>query len=358
MSDAFYPIATIQRSVVTPFAPVVLDEFESGATNTRRKWAAQYFRRRFELDHQNLTLAEYQLLRSFYSQRSGRYDSFWFRDNAGRGGNAKVRFATDFPQERDPALFNGRVVLEEVSPIRALPEADELVTAAGNTPYFWFDANRVKLFTYLGATVPETTIYDASGNGISPTCAQGTAYVENQVQYSYFALLAQARAQLINTGANFDAYNAFTLFIITKNPSPSGRGVLLSIGTTANQTTIGIEMSSSNYYQPYLGGSQSWTNCKYLNSPTNTWRSVAITWPYNSSTPTMYVNAASLGSDTNTRTTLTKSIGFGATSADTLQIDTGNHYIGHALAFNAELTLAQVKAVHNLLGYQYGLATV
>jgi hypothetical protein len=32
--------------------------------------------------------------------------------------------------------------------------------------------------------------------------------------------------------------------------------------------------------------------------------------------------------------------------------------VAHVLAFAGQLSHAQVKAVHNLLGYQYGLSTV
>jgi hypothetical protein len=35
-----------------------------------------------------------------------------------------------------------------------------------------------------------------------------------------------------------------------------------------------------------------------------------------------------------------------------------NHNLAHVLVFPVALTLAQIKALHNLLGYQYGLATV
>src|SRR5690349_16698129 len=134
MSNVFYPLSLIERLKSTRFERSLVDAFEDGTTSARNTWPAQYFKRRFTVMHSPLTASEWRYLRSFYSQRTGRKDAFWFRDNVHREGNASVRFAGELVSQFDGAARRVSFDLEEVGPIRALPEFDELATAAGFTP--------------------------------------------------------------------------------------------------------------------------------------------------------------------------------------------------------------------------------
>ena len=58
MSDVFYPLSLIAKQVNTRLNAVTADQFEDGTTATRLRWSAYNFKRRFELQHAPLTLAE------------------------------------------------------------------------------------------------------------------------------------------------------------------------------------------------------------------------------------------------------------------------------------------------------------
>ena len=68
-----------------------------------------------------------------------------------------------------------------------------------------------------------------------------------------------------------------------------------------------------------------------------------------------YVNGAAALTETETRAYTAGPLSLGAAIDGTLKT-TGN--VAHVLAFSAALSFAQIKAVHNLLGYQYGLSQV
>ena len=125
MSDVLYPISMISKMAVTRRERTLLDEFEAGNVQARRLWAEKSFKRQFEVQHAPLTLEELRRLNAFHAQRSGMADSFWFRDNISRGGNAKVRFADAHGFAQQAGERAVRVRLDEVDVTRALVDADE-----------------------------------------------------------------------------------------------------------------------------------------------------------------------------------------------------------------------------------------
>jgi len=352
MSSALYPLGAIERLVVTPFERTIADAFEDGTTTTRRIWAAQHFKRRFEVDHAPLTAAEWRYLRSFYSQRNGLYDSFWFRDNINRGGNANVRFAAQLPADRDAALFNARVLMEEIGPVRAIPENDEVLS-----PTFWWDANRDIYFSHAGTVTQEASVFDAGTNGtVLPVWNTASPLAGLTAQYQFWDFTSNESAI---TAANLSAGGvqaAVSLFAIVKNPTVAAQHIIGCFGTMTSGAALGLQLSAAGYYQPYLGGAETFTNAKFLNSAIETWRTVCAVWTGSSNNVTLYVNGASIGTDAVTRSFVTKPAVFGAAPDLTLNIiGKTAHFMGF---IGTALTLANVKTIHNLLAYQYGLALV
>ena len=192
MSDEFYPISLIRDQQVTPLNRVIADQFEDGTTATRDQWATMTFKRRFEVAHSVMNLGEWWYLRSFYNQRHGMYDSFWFRDNVDRGGNAKVRFSQPLPRAFNAAaLASIQVQLDEIAPIRSLPEFDELTTAAGTAPYVWIDANRELYWKHAGTAYfdPAGTTWDAGLNARRLTWTAASVLSGLTSQYQYLSLI-------------------------------------------------------------------------------------------------------------------------------------------------------------------------
>lgn len=139
------------------------------------------------------------------------------------------------------------------------------------------------------------------------------------------------------------------------------RQVLFSVGPIAQ--SLGIALDASNYYTPWVGTSGgSYTNAKFLNSPADTFRSLAVVWPSNSNNVSLYINGVLIGTDSISRDVLSGPAVLGALSDGSLISNPANGMvnckIAHVLMFPGALTLAQIKALHNLLGYQYGLSIV
>jgi hypothetical protein len=342
----------------------VADEFENGSTMTRLIWNAQHFKRKFEIAHGALTLAEYRYLRSFYSQRSGGYDGFWFRDNVNRKGNANVRFASSLADDHDGTLFNAQVTLEEIAAIRALPEWDEVATAAGYTPALWYDANREFYLSHAGTVLTDTSVYDsANQNYGAPWQAGALSLGGSAAQYQTYNFTGTNWARTAsNISELAGAQPACTLFAIVKQSTTATKQVLFSIGAMGAGTALGIALAADNRYEPWLGGSETWTNARQNNSAADTYRSLALVWTGSSNSVTLYTNAASVGTDSVTRSLTAGPAALGAAIDGTLKANAGasmtNNSLAHVLVFAGALTLAQIKAVHNLLGYQYGLSTV
>jgi hypothetical protein len=356
MSDVLYPVGGIAGQTVTQIDRVLKDDFEAGNSMTRRLWPAATFKRRFEITHMPLPFLDYQYLAGFFTAR-GTYDSFWFRDNVNRAGNAKVRFAEPPPKQRGPAVYDLRVVLEETAPLRTLPELNEVIDGAGGPPAVWWDANREIYYEHNRTVYKDSTVWDAALNENRPAWQGGTvlnlAGVLEQWQHFTFA-----NSQWAKTASNVSQFAgtqpACTVFAIARHGTIASKQVLCAVGAMGAGTAAGLAINAANQYEPWLGGAEVWTNAKSLNSAINTWRSVAVTWPATSNTATLYVNAASIGTDANTRNYTAGPAALGAAIDGTLKV-TGD--LAHVFYFAAALTLAQLKALHNLFAYQYGLAT-
>ena len=352
-----YPISLIQQIDIQRMDRTLVDEFDDGSTNTRRYWAAQEFKRRITVSHGHLTPQEFRYLRSFNSARSGQYDSFWFRDNIHRGGNIKARFASPLPAPWAGGARQIQIALDEVAPIRALPEFDELATAAGATPLFWYDANREIYLSHLGTATMESSFYDAQAGASGAALQAGTFPLANYLsQYQHYAFDGTAWGK---TAANVSGLSgsqpACTVFAIAKHGTIASKAVLFGVGTMGAGGSVGIAISASNAYEPWIGGSETWSTATQSNGTPNTWRSFAVTWAAASNTANFYVNGAAALTESETRSFAAGPVSLGAAIDGTLKT-TGN--VAHAMVFAGQLTFAQVKAVHNLLGYQYGLATV
>lgn len=359
MSSMMYPLALIGRQRVQQHARVVADGFEDGSSSARAMWPAQFFKRRFELQHAPLNTTEIEYLLGFNVARHGQYDSFWYRDNLNRAGNASVRFAGPLQIDADSAVVrNVQITLDEVAPVRALPRLTELIMAAGSTPAFWLDANRETYFEHLGAVYTDATIWDGSLNGIAPTWQSGALGLGNVTgQYQYYDLNGSRWAKYATNLAAFTGTQpACTLFAITRSPTCSTREVLFALGNTATGEALGLELNTSNDYTPFLGGSETWSTAKFTNSAASTWRSLGLTWVASGNAAKLYVNAAAALTETNTRALATSHpLALAGSPTGTLLASSD---LAHVIGWAGELTAAQIKSVHNLLAHQYGLSLV
>lgn len=387
MSDVLYPLAPIGTLDVARISRTIKDEFEDGSQQSRRLWSEKNFKRRFTVKHQNLTRQEFEILSSFLVARDGGYDSFWFRDNWNYGGNAKVRLASDLPIDRGGApVYSPQLVLEEVAPVRALPSFAEVATAAGQTGngglfHVWLDANREVEYTNSGdeslGIVYTSTLKNFARNDTSyPAYDLSAVHTANfygklnsiSAQYQSFWSHYWPSSTYRNRwkSSSFNSLSgstqpAVTLFALVKHgTSSSANKVLFGIGNAGTGLAHGIQLRSDNYYAPWLGGAESWGTAQYQNSAADTWRSIAVTWPAASNSASLYVNGALIGTEAETRNYAGGSIFLGAAPDDTLMVgaQSFNNAIQHAMMWSAELTLAQIKALHNLFAYQYGMTTV
>lgn len=360
MSDVFYPLSLIQQLVVSRVDRTVKDAFEDGSSAARRLWTAQYFKRRLALTHAPLTEAEFRTLRAFNTQRHGGYDSFWFRDNVHRTGNAKVRFASELPLQYQGRARMLNLQLEEVAAIRALPEIEEVATAAGASPAFWFDANRELYYTHNGTTVSgeafardEVQAYPAAWQGGTTLPLGNTTS-----QWQHYAFTA---SQWAKSGSNVSGPSGtqpvFSLFAIVRAGSaPVSNQVLFGIGTVGSTHALGLQYDSSGYFTPWIGGSaESWTTARVQNSATNTWRSIAVSWPASSNTASLTPNGGSAVTESKARSYTAGPVTIGAASDGTLKCTAD---VAHIMGFNRELSSGEVDALHNLFAHQFGLTLV
>lgn len=387
MSNVLYPLAPTGSLEVARISRTIKDEFEDGSQQSRRLWSEKNFKRRFTVRHQNLTRQEFEILSSFLVARDGGYDSFWFRDNWNYGGNAKVRLVGDFPIDRSGApIYSPQLVLEEVAPVRALPSFAEVATAAGQTGngglfHVWLDPNREIEYTNTGD--------DSLGIVYTPTLKN---FARNDTTYpaydpaavhtaNYYGKLNTITAQYQSFWSPYwpsntyryrwksSAFNslsgstqpAVTLFALVKHgTSTTANKVLFGVGSSGAGLAHGIQLRSDNYYAPWLGGSETWSTAQYENSAADTWRSIAVTWAAASNTANLYVNGALIGSESETRNYAGGSIFLGAAPDDTLLVgaQSFNNAIAHCMMWADDLSMAEIKAVHNLFAYQYGMATV
>ncbi len=351
---------------------MIADDFEDGTASARNTWPAQSFKRKFAITHSYLTAMEYRYLRSFWSQRSGQLDSFWFRDNVHREGNAEVRFAMDLQPQFSGSARRVSVDLQEIAPIRALVEFDEVTTAAGAAPIAWYDPNREVYYLHMGADNTDVAAFDSMLTYPAPWALgsqpagvpEGRTYLGGSTlsQYQYYDLRGSQWARTVSNLVGLSGTQpACTIFLISKLSTVAARQVLFSVGAIGTGHSLGISVASDNRYEPFLGGSESWTNARFNNSAAATWRSVAVVWAASSNTATLYVNAASIGADSVSRSLTAGPATLAAAPDGTLIANNSGVLacsLAHPMVFGAALTLAQIKAVHNLLAYQYGLATV
>lgn len=356
MSDVFYPISLVQAVDVQRADRTLMDEFESGSVATRRYWSAYNFKRRVALQHSPMTLSELRTLRTFHAQRSGQSDSFWFRDNVNRGGNIKVRFKGDLSQPWQAGARQIAVQLEEVAPVRALPELDEVTAAAGSAPVIWYDANR-ELYLPHNGTVYTENAYEAVAMAADAPWQAGSLPLGNALtQYQHYAFDGTAWAKGQANVSGITALKAAcTLLAMVKHSTSATQQLIFGIGTGSTASGMGIQLNASNEYTPWIGSFGTWSTAKQSNGTSDTWRSLAVTWASGSNTGTLFTNGTSIGGDSNTRSFFPGPVSLGAAPDGTL-LTTGN--VAHVMAFASVLSTAQIKAVHNLLGYQYGLATV
>lgn len=159
-----YPIGAIETLQVERVNRVLADEFESGATATRRLWGDLQFKRRYRIGHSALSANELDYLEGFWNRRNGGYDSFWFRDNVHRRGNTEARFAAKpllISQQRGERRVE--VEIEEIAPIVQLPRLSELKLASGFNPVLYWDANRAGFYQHTGGIISENFVYDPVG---------------------------------------------------------------------------------------------------------------------------------------------------------------------------------------------------
>lgn len=360
MSTEMYPLTgLIADQRVLQLSRVITDEFDSGESDARRYWPAATFRRRFTLRHTHLTVQEQDALQRFYERRSGRFDSFFYRDNINRRGNVLVRFGRDLElPRRQAATSEPEVILEETAAVRALPCLEDVEEAAGLTPLFWLDANREIYATVLEGPATEPSAWDVLET--YPPVWTGDLNLEDTLasQYQAYGTGGTERAlSASNVSGLVGTQPAVTLFALVKHPTISARQVVFSIGPKSSGAALGLEVSAANYYQPFLGGSESWTNAKQSNATNNTWRSVAVVFASASNNASLYVNGALVGTDSNTRSLTAGKLALLAAQDGTL-VSADGSLQNNCMAFAGALSLAQIKALHNLFAYQASLALV
>lgn len=365
MSDVFYPVSLIEMLHEERFTRAVQDEFEDGTTASRLLWATRTFKRRFTVKHAPLTQEEFAVLRGFYLQQNGGHEPFWFRDNVNRGGNASVRFATPLPSSREKLMQMIELALVEVAPIAANPELYEMTSAAGTRPLIWWDANRVRYYQHpvSGAQTEflEEGIYDASERGNTGVWQSGgTSQAPGGIlgQTQYFGLNTQQWAKLSSNLGITSAQPALTMMCFVRCNSVATPSFIWTFSGAAGAVQ-GIAMArpaGTHLFRmlPTPLASQS-TN----NVPADTWTGIALTFPNGADTAKWYINGSLVASGACSPRNAQTGFSLGADLDGTDRTENGADLrVAHALAFNAELSDAQVKAVHNLLCRQFGLPLV
>jgi hypothetical protein len=349
--SVFYPNAQISQLNVQKIDRTLIDPFESGATYARTTWAAKMFKRRFQLIHGPMTQKELRSLLSFYHER-GTYDSFWFRDNINRDGNALVRFSQPLPANYQAGIRSVPIVLDEVAPILALPSIENVATAAGATPLVWYDANRELYFEHNGSVIMgERAMYDATMTYPAPyaSSAFGLNLVSPVTQYQNYAtatLGPWSRTPITGLAAL-----PYTLFCFKAGNTSANAQMWFGFGSAVGDG-FGLHSNGTATYVAPLGGSTI-TGLTTTSSPTAwaSWGIVATTTDVS-----FYLNGTLVATHSQANTfTAGKAAMF-------VNLDNTQNAIAGSLAdmmiIPAVLSAAQLKAMHNLLGYRYGIATV
>jgi hypothetical protein len=207
----------------------------------------------------------------------------------------------------------------------------EFVT--GSSPLFWIDANSG------GGT-------DQTGNGHNFTLtAIGSPY-----KYFSDSAFKTASAAIID-----DPFGAVTMFMVAKHDFPdSGAYTILSINPSdqLNDSSFRILLQVDEKYVPSTKNPTAGVSGGFLNSPENTWRTIAAVWEKYSDTVSFYVNCNPVAAATESprRYVSPGNIGFGSLR--------GVGLVNHMMAFNTALSIAQIRSLHNLVASQYGITEV
>ena len=355
MSAVFYPLSLIAKLKSSKADRTLQDSFEDGSTSARQLWLPQNFKRKFELTHAPLTPDEFRYLRSFYSAR-GTFDSFWFRDNVNRDGNAQCRFTQPFLPEY---VGRGRPLtmqFEEIAPVRALPEQEDILAAAGSSPVLFWDANRELYYLHAGtAYTPESAntwdtmrafpgTWSASPMVLGNTTAQGQGYQFDGTRYAKSASIAAMNGK-----------TEATIFCHALAQNDGTNKVAVIYGTsTSSGRCLGLYVTPTGFWYGFIGGGFGTTN-SFSNGAV--WRSVALT--VSGTTASLYSNGSLVGTETlgASLSLLTDVFTIGALNDGTSPL-AANSLVGNALLFSSALSGPQIAALHNLFASQQGLATV
>lgn len=361
-----YPLAVTAGLEVSRFNRVLADAFEDGSGSTRRLWANKTFKRRFRIQHAPLLAVELETLEGFYSQRNGPYDSFWFRDNVNRRGNAEVRFSGPlrFAQRGGERIVE--VELEEIAPIVQNPSLYELKLATQNSPVWWWDANRVLYYTHVNplAITLENTI-DCGVGTYKPVWTPGALLPRgSSAQWQYFRpqlnFYARTNETIPLTGGT---QPGFTLFAFVRHSTSATKQVIAGVGTLGTGKAMGLVLSAANIYEPWLGGSEAWATAVQANTPADTWRSIGVMFTPGTNDVSMVVNGVLVGTtNANPKDFSNGTASIGAAMDGTLPVNSTGLMVNsdsqHVIAFNASLSPTHIKEIHNLFAYQFGLPTV
>jgi hypothetical protein len=376
MSEEFYPLSGIQSIKVKPYTRVETDEFEYGNEATRLLWAEKSFKRKFEVKHAPLVDQEAIVLRDFFSERSGPYDSFWFRDNVNREGNYRVRFASEMDYERITSATEVMSVMNQLSATKSrvtLPRIIAVIAgASGTRDYipFWFDANKSKHWLHNYVATHEQDWFNAGALAGEDAILQSPGEVTSQVYVNsdkaencrfigsttgkYITANDQVKGDYIAPGSA--ARGLF--FCVVRNPTHSSKSVIMGMGDVSSGNAMGLAINASNQYEPWLGGAHTFTNAKFTNSAVNTWRTIAVA--FDGSSCSLYVNGIGIGTDLHVgRTYVDGKLSLGCAPDGTLAVGgAGINYLQHAMYLSDDFDGTVVAALHNLFAAQFGLATV
>ncbi len=362
MSDVLYPLGLIKKLDAPRIDRTIVDEFESGGESAQQLWTSKYFKRKISFTHSALTIEEFHYLRNFFAARSGRYDPFWFRDYVNRGGNAKVRFLNSVPEGRDASMAyqNIQIDLMEIAPLRILPVTDEFTPLVGGD--LFYDANRAVIYLHAGTSYNEATIHNeiTGGSFLSGGTLglQGTSVLQIQglVDSQYQAFAGSVLGYLKSTSSgSLASTDTGTWFGIVKHAASATSQVVCAFGQKAGGKAIGLLLNSSNKYTPFEGlAATAWTNAQFTNTA-NTWRSFAVVRD-GAGNYSLYINAVLIGTDA--QATNTSSAAFATLNDIDGTLPATGGQIANAIYSRNALTLANIKVLHNLFGYQYGLTTV
>lgn len=363
MSDLIYPLALIGGELqLDKSARIIRDQFEAGTESRRAMWPDHHFRRRWGFTHTGLTEQEAIVLKEFYGDRNGSYDSFWFRDSVNRSGNHKVRFDENYVPSHSRMNRSMEVRLTETSTRRSLPSIAEVTTAAGGVaPALFFDPNREAIVTHLGSKYFETTPWDAAS--IAPRglwYGTGDRFTGLTTAYSHYAFSAASYA-LGSPPAGLTLSSGGAVFVIARAPTFSTRQIAFGIGKNASYEAIGLVMHPDNRFEPWTGNTLQFASAFLINSPANTWRSFLVNYQSSGTSLHLSVNGASLINGTMASPiTLAAPTGWSLGAApDASQPATVD--IGCAIYFPSVLASNGAVAaplLHNLFAAQYGLALV